>query len=76
MNCHDYPLKIGVDSKLVLQLHKVIKIHDLKQVHGDIARIPLKQLGAHVTPMWEEMQKLEIQVEMLTLDVNSFNAHD
>jgi hypothetical protein len=60
----------------VLQLHKVIKIHDLKQVHGDVARIPLNQLGAHVTPLWEEMQKLEIQVEMLILDVNSFNAHD
>lgn len=63
-------------SKLMLQLHKVIKIHDLKQVHGDITRIPLIQLRAHVTPLWEEMQKLEIQVEMLIFDVNSFNPHD
>jgi hypothetical protein len=40
---HDYPLRIGVDSKLMFQLHKIIKIHDLKQIHGEILRIPLNQ---------------------------------
>lgn len=32
---------------------------------GERARIPLNQLGAHVTPVWEEMQELEIQNKYL-----------
>jgi hypothetical protein len=60
MICHDYPLSIGVDSKLMFQLHKIIKIHDLKQIHGEIARIPLnKKISKYVRE--ENNEKISLQ---------------
>jgi len=60
MICHDYPLKTNVDSKLMFKLHKIIKIHDLKQIHGEIARIFLnKKISKYV--MEENNEKISLQ---------------